>query len=58
MAAHPDAASQSTLDRFKTVLAKAQYIVGDLMPAPTPRASVSDYRAIAAEATGIAKKSQ
>jgi hypothetical protein len=55
MASHPDAASQSMLDRFKTVLAKAQYIVGDLMPAPTPRASVTDYRAIAAEAEAIGK---
>jgi hypothetical protein len=53
---HPDAASQSLLDRFKTVLAKAQYIVGDLLPAPTPRASVSDYRAIAAQASALAKQ--
>jgi hypothetical protein len=58
LAAHPDAASQSMLDRFKTVLAKAQYIVADLMPAPTPRASVTDYREIAAEAADVAKKPQ
>jgi hypothetical protein len=38
------------------VLAKAQYIVGDLLPAPTPRASVSDYRAIAAQAAALAKQ--
>ena len=55
-ASHSDAASQSLIDRFKTVLAKAQYIVGDLMPAPTPRASVSDYRAIAAQAATLAKQ--
>ncbi len=54
-AAHPDAASQSLLDRFKAVLAKAQWIVGDLMPAPTPRASVSAYRSVAAEAAALAK---
>ncbi len=52
---HGDAASQSLLDRFKAVLAKAQYIVGDLMPAPTPRASVTDYRAIAAQAAALVK---
>lgn len=54
-AAHQDAASQSLLDRFKTVLAKAQWIVGDLIPAPTPRASVSTYRSVAAEAARLAK---
>ncbi|HEY1504012.1 MAG TPA: hypothetical protein VGF92_06915 [Stellaceae bacterium] len=54
-ASHPDATSQSLLDRFKTVLAKAQYIVGDLMPASTPRASVADYRDIAAQAAALTK---
>ena len=54
-ASHPDAASQSLLDRFGAVLAKAQWIVGDLMPAPAPRASVSAYRAVAAEAAALAK---
>jgi hypothetical protein len=52
---HSDAASQSLLDRFKAVLAKAQYIVGDLMPSPTPRASVTDYRNIAAQAAAFVK---
>jgi len=52
---HTDAASQSLLDRFKTVLAKAQDIVGYLMPSPTPRASVTDYRNIAAQAAALAK---
>jgi len=56
-AAHPDAASQSVLDRFKGILAKAQWIVGDLMPVSTPRASVSSYRAVAAEAEQLAKTS-
>jgi hypothetical protein len=52
---HTDPASQSLLDRFKAVLAKAQYIVGDLMPSPTPRASVTDYRNIAAQAAALVK---
>jgi len=55
-ASHPDPAAQSTLDRLKGVLAKAQWIVGDLLPAPTPRASVGTYRAIASEAASIAKQ--
>jgi hypothetical protein len=54
-ASNPDPAGQAILDRFKPILAKAQYIVADLIPAPTPRASVSDYRAIAAEAAAVAK---
>lgn len=54
-ASHTDAESQSLLERFKAVLAKAQYIVGDLMPSPTPRASVSDYRNIAAQAAALVK---
>jgi hypothetical protein len=41
--------------RFKTVLAKAQWIVEPLMPADPPRASIAEYRAIAAEATAVAK---
>lgn len=57
-ATHSDAASQALLDRFKPILAKAQYIVADLIPAPTPRASVTDYRAIAAQAEDVAKKAQ
>jgi hypothetical protein len=56
-ASHQDAQSQSVLDRFKSVLAKAQWIVGDLMPAPTPRASVSTYRSVAGEAEQVAKGS-
>lgn len=57
-ATHSDAASQALLDQFKSILAKAQYIVADLIPAPTPRASVTDYRAIAAQAENVAKKAQ
>ncbi|HWE73624.1 MAG TPA: hypothetical protein VG328_10730 [Stellaceae bacterium] len=56
-ATHGDAASQALIDRFKPILAKAQYIVADLIPAPTPRASVTDYRAIAAQAEGVGKSS-
>lgn len=53
-ASHPDPASQSMLSRFKTVLAKAQWIVDPLLPAATPRASVGQYRTVAAEAAGVA----
>ena len=52
-ASHPDAASQSTLARFKAVLAKAQWIVDPLLPTASPRASVGQYRTIASEAAGI-----
>lgn len=54
-AAHPDDASQAVLDRFSAVLAKAQEIVGDLLPPQTPRATLDQYRAIAAEARSVAK---
>lgn len=51
--AHPDPASQGLLARFRTVLAKAQWIVDPLMPQPTPRASVGQYRTIASEAASV-----
>jgi hypothetical protein len=35
------------------VLAKAQWIVDPLMPQPTPRASVGQYRTIASEAASV-----
>ena len=54
-AAHPDPASQDLLGRMKLVLAKAQWIVEPLLPAAAPRASVGQYRAVAAEAAAIAK---
>ena len=54
-AVNDDPASQGLLDRFKATLAKAQWIVGELLPSPTPRASVGQYRAVAAEAAKIAK---
>ena len=50
---HADAASQALLAQFKAVLAKAQWIVDPLLPAPTPRASVGQYRTIAAEAASL-----
>ncbi len=56
METHKDAADQSLLTRFKTVLAKAQYIVEPLIPGPVPRGTVSQYRAVASEAVDIAKK--
>lgn len=52
-ASHPDQASQSMLSRFKAVLAKAQWIVDPLLPAASPRASVGQYRTVAAEAAGV-----
>lgn len=51
--AHPDAAA--TLDRFKALLAKAQWIVDPLLPGPTPRASVGSYRDLAKQAAAVAK---
>ena len=53
--AHTDAASQALLGKFSAVLAKAQAIVGDLLPGPTPKATLAEYRAIATEATALAK---
>ncbi len=49
-----DAKSQDVLDRFKAVLAKAQWIVADLVPNSQPRATVAEYRAIVAEAATVA----
>lgn len=53
---HTDPASQSMLGQMKTVLAKAQWIVEPLLPAPTPRASVGQYRAVASEAEAVSKQ--
>ncbi|MBV9786477.1 MAG: hypothetical protein JO264_21965 [Acidisphaera sp.] len=53
---YPDAADQGILARFKAVLAKAQWIVQPLLPDPQPRASVGQYRAVAAEAAAIARE--
>jgi hypothetical protein len=50
---HADPASQSMLSQMKTVLAKAQWIVEPLLPSPTPRASVGQYRAVASEAEAV-----
>ena len=55
-AAHTDAPSQELLGRFAAVLAKAQAIVGDLLPPATPKGTLADYRAIAAEAKQVAQK--
>jgi hypothetical protein len=51
--AQGDTSGKTLITRFDAVLAKAQWIVSDLLPGPDPRASVSDYRAIAAEAVGL-----
>lgn len=53
-AAH-DPKSQGLLARFGDLLAKAEWIVEPLLPDPTPRASVEQFRAIAAQATDLAK---
>lgn len=53
--AHTDAPSQALLGKFTAVLAKAQAIVGDLLPGPTPKATLAEYRAIATEATALSK---
>jgi hypothetical protein len=54
--AHREPQEQAQLERFAAALARAEWIVGDLLPAPTPRASVATYRAIAAEARDIARQ--
>ena len=53
-AEHSDAAAQALIARFRTVFAKAREIVAPLLPDPTPRASLDDFRAIAAEAASVA----
>ena len=53
-AAHDDAAAQGLIARFRAVFAKAHAIVAPLLPDPTPRASLDQYRAIAAEAASVA----
>jgi hypothetical protein len=50
---HQDTADQGLIARFKAVLAKAQFIVEPLLPDAAPRASVDQYRAIAAEAADL-----
>ncbi len=52
---HPSAADQSMIARFRAVLAKAQNIVGSLMPPEAPKQSVADYRRVAQEARAVAK---
>jgi hypothetical protein len=52
---HPDAAARDIIGRMKLVLAKAEWIVEPLMPGSAPRASVGQYRAVAAEATALTK---
>ena len=44
---------QGLIARFRTVLAKAQWIVDPLLPTPTPRASVGQFRAVASEAASL-----
>jgi hypothetical protein len=53
---HPDDAAQTLLNRMTKIAAQAAWIVQPLLPDPTPRASVAQYRAIAAQAVELAKK--
>ncbi|HEY0526828.1 MAG TPA: hypothetical protein VGD08_25775 [Stellaceae bacterium] len=53
---HPDPESQGVLERFRAILAKAQWIVEPLLPSAAPRASVSTYRSFAKEAATLAKQ--
>ena len=53
---HASALDQDTLGKFQAVLARAQWIVEPLMPAPQPRASVSQYRAVASQAAALVSK--
>lgn len=50
---HTSGDDASLISRFKTVLAKAQAIVGPLLPPERPQKSVADYRAIAHEAHAL-----
>jgi hypothetical protein len=52
---HKDSADQGLIARFKAVLGKAQWIVEPLMPAHPPRASIAQYRTVAAEAANVAR---
>ena len=53
---HSAAMDQDTLGKFQAVLARAQWIVDPLIPSPQPRASVSQYRAVASQAASIVSK--
>jgi hypothetical protein len=48
-------ADAGLIARFRAVLARAQWIVGPLLPGSTPRASLADYRRIAAEGAKVAR---
>ena len=44
---------KNLIRRFQMVLEKAQWIVEPLIPSEKPRASLSEYRAVAAEAAAL-----
>lgn len=48
------AADKGLMDRFGAVLSRARWIVEPLMPPEKPRATVTQYRAVAADAAKIA----
>ena len=47
---------QGLVAKFRAILVRAQWIVAPLLPEPAPRASVTQYRAIAAEAAALTKR--
>lgn len=49
----PSPAEIELVNQFRVILGRAQWIVEPLMPASRPRASVSQYRAIAADAAKL-----
>jgi hypothetical protein len=53
LAAKATGAEAGLLARFRAVLAKAQWIVAPLLPPEPPRATVTDYRSLAAEAVAL-----
>jgi hypothetical protein len=48
-------AQAELVDKLRAVLAKAEIIVGDLIPPERPKKSVSDYKAVAEEAHALIK---
>lgn len=53
---HPTGEDANLIGRFKAVLAKAQGMVGALLPPERPQNSVADYRAVAHEAHSLVQR--
>jgi hypothetical protein len=56
VASHADAASRDLLGRMQKIVERAGWIVEALLPAPTPRASAEQYRAIVADAAALSNQ--